>query len=364
MPTRASSTRPSSPPRSSAPAAFRSPTSRSSTSVPAGTRARSPACATASSARRGSPRRCWRASGGTASCCCSASRTPPRITSGRSTIRRSPRYDAAGAAALGNPLRRVYAALDDAIGRLIARVPDATVLVVSDHGFGGTGTTGVHLNRWLADEEYLAFAPRTRRARWAGRLRRAAVRADAGALAGAVLSRRRRAAGQPRRERRALRRHRLARHAGVLRGAELLPGRVAERARARRPRHGAGGALPVAVRGAHRAPARLARSGQRRTRRAPGLAARRALPRTLRLAGARSGVGSRDPGRLLVRRPAELRAGRPGARDARRRDARGRQAGRDERQPPQRRTVRARRRGRGARAGRRRADRRHGAHRS
>jgi predicted AlkP superfamily phosphohydrolase/phosphomutase len=89
----------------------------------------------------------------------------------------SPRHDAAAAAELGNPLRRVYAALDEAIGRLIARVPDATVMVVSDHGFGGTGTAGVRLNRFLAQQEYLSFAPRTRSARWAGRLRSAAVRA-------------------------------------------------------------------------------------------------------------------------------------------------------------------------------------------
>ncbi|MGH7788430.1 MAG: alkaline phosphatase family protein, partial [Candidatus Binatia bacterium] len=79
----------------------------------------------------------------------------------------SPRHDAAGAAVLGNPLRTVYAALDEAIGRLRRRVPDATVLVVSDHGFGGSGTTGLHLNRWLAQEGLLSFAPRARRARWA-----------------------------------------------------------------------------------------------------------------------------------------------------------------------------------------------------
>jgi predicted AlkP superfamily phosphohydrolase/phosphomutase len=89
----------------------------------------------------------------------------------------SPRYDIAGAAELGNALRVVYAALDDAIGRLIARVPDATVLVVSDHGFGGAGTTSLRLNRWLAQAGYLAFAPRPLRSRWAGALRQAAVRA-------------------------------------------------------------------------------------------------------------------------------------------------------------------------------------------
>jgi predicted AlkP superfamily phosphohydrolase/phosphomutase len=89
----------------------------------------------------------------------------------------SPRYDRAGAAQLGNPLRRVYAALDDAIGRLVRRAPDATVMVVSDHGFGGAGTTGLHLNRWLAQEGYLDFTPRARAARWAGAVRAAAVRA-------------------------------------------------------------------------------------------------------------------------------------------------------------------------------------------
>jgi predicted AlkP superfamily phosphohydrolase/phosphomutase len=89
----------------------------------------------------------------------------------------SPRHDAAQAAALGDPLATVYAALDAAIGRLTALVPDATVLVVSDHGFGGAGTTAVHLNRWLAAQGLLRFAPRAAGARWAGRLRAAAVRA-------------------------------------------------------------------------------------------------------------------------------------------------------------------------------------------
>jgi predicted AlkP superfamily phosphohydrolase/phosphomutase len=51
------------------------------------------------------------------------------------------------------------------------------VLLVSDHGFGGAGTTALHLNRWLAEENYLAFTPRRRRARWAAALRGAAVRA-------------------------------------------------------------------------------------------------------------------------------------------------------------------------------------------
>lgn len=89
----------------------------------------------------------------------------------------SPRHDPAQAAALGNPLRTVYAALDAALGELIAAAPEASVLVVSDHGFGGAGTTGLRLNRWLAQQGLLRFAPGAGTARWAGRLRAAAVRA-------------------------------------------------------------------------------------------------------------------------------------------------------------------------------------------
>jgi len=89
----------------------------------------------------------------------------------------SPRHDAAAAAALGNPLRTVYAALDAAIGRLVARVPEATVLIVSDHGFGGAGNTALRLNRFLAQQGFLGFTPRAAGARWAGALRAAALRA-------------------------------------------------------------------------------------------------------------------------------------------------------------------------------------------
>ncbi|MBX3027532.1 alkaline phosphatase family protein [bacterium] len=89
----------------------------------------------------------------------------------------SPRHDAAQAATLGDPLRAVYMALDAAVGRLTAMVPEATVLVVSDHGFGGAGTTGVRINRWLAQQGLLRFAPRAATARAAGWLRAAAVRA-------------------------------------------------------------------------------------------------------------------------------------------------------------------------------------------
>ena len=69
-------------------------------------------------------------------------------------------------------IRRVYVRLDAAVGALIrAAGPDTTVGVVSDHGFGGTGTGVVHLNNCPAPR-----FPLSRRAtdmRRCGRPRRA-----------------------------------------------------------------------------------------------------------------------------------------------------------------------------------------------
>jgi predicted AlkP superfamily phosphohydrolase/phosphomutase len=70
----------------------------------------------------------------------------------------SPRFDAAGAVAFGDAVRDIYRRLDEVLGELVARLPaGATVLVASDHGFGGAGTTVLHLNRWLATQGWLAF---------------------------------------------------------------------------------------------------------------------------------------------------------------------------------------------------------------
>src|SRR5207253_2530856 len=56
-------------------------------------------------------------------------------------------------------VRRVYEALDAALGELLAAAPaDAAVAVVSDHGSGGAGDRVVHLNRGLAECGLLAFA--------------------------------------------------------------------------------------------------------------------------------------------------------------------------------------------------------------
>ncbi len=70
----------------------------------------------------------------------------------------SPRFDPEGAKRFGGALRDVYRRLDAALGTLVAELPaDATILVASDHGFGGAGTSVLHLNRWLADRGWLTF---------------------------------------------------------------------------------------------------------------------------------------------------------------------------------------------------------------
>lgn len=71
----------------------------------------------------------------------------------------SPRFDAhlAGNAPYADAIRTIYKQLDAAVGRLIAAVPKAAVIVLSDHGFGGTGDKVLYLNRWLAGQGYLHF---------------------------------------------------------------------------------------------------------------------------------------------------------------------------------------------------------------
>ena len=70
----------------------------------------------------------------------------------------SPRFDPVGGARLGGALRDVYRRLDAALGAIVAELPaGATILVASDHGFGGAGTTVLHLNRRLAELGWLRF---------------------------------------------------------------------------------------------------------------------------------------------------------------------------------------------------------------
>ncbi|MCS6862565.1 MAG: alkaline phosphatase family protein, partial [Abditibacteriales bacterium] len=74
---------------------------------------------------------------------------------------RSPRYDPAAPDQWKNALRTVYEKLDEVLGRFIARLaPHASLVIMSDHGFGGTGNKVLHINRWLEQEGFLAFRRR------------------------------------------------------------------------------------------------------------------------------------------------------------------------------------------------------------
>jgi predicted AlkP superfamily phosphohydrolase/phosphomutase len=71
----------------------------------------------------------------------------------------------------------VYAALDSAVGRLDAALPDEALrIIVSDHGMGPASGCVIHLNRWLEQEGFLVRrAPGLRDAE-VERLRRGALR--------------------------------------------------------------------------------------------------------------------------------------------------------------------------------------------
>jgi len=79
---------------------------------------------------------------------------------------------------LANAILTVYQRLDAAIGKLIARRhPETSVMILSDHGFGGTGDKVLHINRWLRQEGYLSFVGRNRWKRTGiSALRRAGLR--------------------------------------------------------------------------------------------------------------------------------------------------------------------------------------------
>lgn len=59
---------------------------------------------------------------------------------------------------LRHAIRQIYTDLDAALGRLLQYTDaDTTVMVVSDHGFGGASNRVVHLARWLEAEGYAAL---------------------------------------------------------------------------------------------------------------------------------------------------------------------------------------------------------------
>ena len=72
----------------------------------------------------------------------------------------SPRYEPAPGR-LPHTIRDVYVKLDSIINDFLESLwEDTTVLIVSDHGFGGAGTRAVSLNRWLEGEGLLELSDR------------------------------------------------------------------------------------------------------------------------------------------------------------------------------------------------------------
>lgn len=71
--------------------------------------------------------------------------------------RSHPRYDSTLAALYGDAVERVYARMDEIVGKTLDRIPeDATFLVVSDHGFNSF-RRGVNINTWLVRNGYMAL---------------------------------------------------------------------------------------------------------------------------------------------------------------------------------------------------------------
>ena len=76
----------------------------------------------------------------------------------RFTDPRSPLYTETGSARVREAIYLVYSKLDEMLPMLLAACPENSVrLVVSDHGFGGSGDRVIFMNKWLADEGFLKF---------------------------------------------------------------------------------------------------------------------------------------------------------------------------------------------------------------
>ena len=85
----------------------------------------------------------------------------------------SPRHDKGKAERWGDGILGIYQALDRAVGQLLDRAgDDSTVMIVSDHGSGGAGDKVLYLNRWLAEQGWLEFAPASAGGRAAAELKR------------------------------------------------------------------------------------------------------------------------------------------------------------------------------------------------
>lgn len=72
----------------------------------------------------------------------------------------SPRHDPQLAAEFGDTLTEIYQRIDHALQNFLEFLnPSDMLIVMSDHGFGGAGTTEIYLNLWLQKHGYLRFLP-------------------------------------------------------------------------------------------------------------------------------------------------------------------------------------------------------------
>jgi len=76
----------------------------------------------------------------------------------RFTDPESPLYTQSAEDRVADAMYHVYAKLDEMLPMLLEACPDDSVrLLVSDHGFGGSGDRIIYMNNWLAEEGFLEF---------------------------------------------------------------------------------------------------------------------------------------------------------------------------------------------------------------
>lgn len=76
---------------------------------------------------------------------------------------RSPHHDPKRCIGFRNPILAVYQKVDQMIGELLALVDDETdIMLVSDHGTGGSSDNVIHLNRWLEQQGFLCHLATSR----------------------------------------------------------------------------------------------------------------------------------------------------------------------------------------------------------
>jgi predicted AlkP superfamily phosphohydrolase/phosphomutase len=75
----------------------------------------------------------------------------------------SPFHEEGRSGKLKNAISSIYEMVDEAVGRFLALMDDqTTMLIMSDHGFGGNSNRAIYINRWLEKNGLLSFLPEKR----------------------------------------------------------------------------------------------------------------------------------------------------------------------------------------------------------